>query len=408
MTDTHAEDRSPNAASPTDVVSYRAQTAEGRAIAGTIVVADGEEAIRALEQAGFRAIELQPTEPGRRRGKALDGADFQAFNQQLAHLADAGLPLERGLRLIAREMPSKKMRRTVDAVADELECGRPLEQAIEQQRGAFPPLYGSLLKMGARTGRLSPLLLGLGRHLVLRERLRSAVWRAASYPLVVLFALGLVLVFLSVHVVPHFDAIFEDFQTEVPEFTSMLLTAADYVPWVVLPLMGMLVAVLLAGTLTSVSRRWFGGLADGLPILGRVLRASRVARWCDALRVALDAGLPLPEALRTAGEALGDGRFIRDSQAMAELHESGRKLDELHPRKAVPPTVTAGIDFAVSRGDPDATLSGQAEMYREQAETWLGVVQTALTPILLVGVAGVLGVVLVALCLPMIMLMQSI
>lgn len=408
MSDAASDSPTTEASPRGNAVSYVAQTAEGRAIRGSVEAADGAEAMDTLRRAGLQSIELQPEPLERGKGKALRGADFQAFNQQLAQLASAGLPLERGLRLIAQEMSSKRMARTVDAVADDLEAGQSLEDAIERRRGAFPPLYGSLLKMGARTGRLTPLLLGLGRHIVLTERLRAEVWRSASYPLVILLALGAVLVFFGMYVAPGLRDLISDLELgrDMPWITSAVFAALGVVPWVIVPLMGLALGTMVGGLLHPRMRAWLGGVVDSLPLFKRILRASRTARWCDSLEVALSAGLPLPEALRMSGELLGDRRFARDSEGLAALHEQGQKLDSLHPREIVPPVVTAGIDFGMTRGDLQETLRGYCDMYREQAETWMSVLHTILTPILLLGIAIILGLVMVAMLMPLLTMMM--
>ena len=102
--------------------------------------------------------------------RALGGDDFVAFNQQLAQLAKAGLPLERGLRLIAADLGRGRLARAITEVADELERGTPLAEAFDRHRGRFPSLYGRLVDAGVRSGNLSEVLLNLGRHLDMGQR----------------------------------------------------------------------------------------------------------------------------------------------------------------------------------------------------------------------------------------------
>src|SRR5688500_8110711 len=113
--------------------AYQAQTPDGQRMSGTVDAQDVGEANRRLVELGLRVSEIAPV-PTPPRPKALRASDFLAFNEQLAHLAKAGLPLEHGLRLIAADLRSGRLSRTIELVAAELERGTPLPEAFEKHR----------------------------------------------------------------------------------------------------------------------------------------------------------------------------------------------------------------------------------------------------------------------------------
>ncbi len=117
---------------------------------------------------------------------AIGRNEFLLFNQQLASIAKAGIPLERGLRELAKDVTSKPMRRLIDAIAGELESGVSIEEAFEKRRKHFPPLYGRILKAGVETGRLSEMLTSLNRQLEVSNQTRRIIFEAISYPAIVL------------------------------------------------------------------------------------------------------------------------------------------------------------------------------------------------------------------------------
>src|SRR6478752_70109 len=129
--------------------AYEAQTAGEEAISGTIVASGTAEASRRLEAMGLRIIELKPADPVG-RGRPLRGDDFLAFNRQLAQMTASGLPVEYGLRLIAKDMRSGRLGATINAVAADLEGGMSLGDAFERHADRFPPLYGRLVRAGIR------------------------------------------------------------------------------------------------------------------------------------------------------------------------------------------------------------------------------------------------------------------
>src|SRR3954451_24245878 len=130
--------------------AYTAQTFDGQPMTGTIDASSLEDASKRLANLRLRIIRIDPAE--RPRAKQLSGEDFAAFNQQLAHLSSAGLPIEQGLRLIAEDLRHGGLAQSVRHVSEELERGVPLGEAFKRHQQQFPPLYGTLIDAGVRTG----------------------------------------------------------------------------------------------------------------------------------------------------------------------------------------------------------------------------------------------------------------
>ncbi|MEI8197890.1 MAG: type II secretion system F family protein, partial [Phycisphaerae bacterium] len=270
--------------------SYQAQTLGGQALAGSLAATDIEAARATLTSLNLRIINLaaEPNAPRQGRAKPLRGEDFQAFNEQLAHLTAAGLPVEQGLRLIAQDMRSGRLAQSVREVADELSRGVPLEEAFGRHQNRFPPLYARLLTAGIKANNLPGVLFNLGKHMELLARVRSALWRAAAYPMMVCLGLVLVVLFLSIKVLPEFRNIFLDFRTRLPWATELLLLLGDY--WYIVAIMVVAMVLLVSLTwlwvrVTGYQNRLVDRLLLPLPILGQALRASLLVRWCNALRL---------------------------------------------------------------------------------------------------------------------------
>jgi type IV pilus assembly protein PilC len=388
--------------------AYQAQTAEGLAISGTINAPDAEQAGRLLQQLRLRVLELEPVERPV-RPKRLAGEDFFAFNQQLSHLTRAGLPVEHGLKLIAQDMRNRRLGETVRQVAEELERGQSLQQAFEKHARQFPPLYGKLIGAGVASSNLSGMLLNLGRHIELVYRLRAALWRAFAYPLMVLAGLALVMVFLGLFVIPQFESLFKQFKTQIPWATRFLLGLPQYTPLFI----GLLVALVVGIPLLAYALRLTGkdrAAADllllPLPLVGPVLKRNLIARWCDAVRLGVLAGLDLPRAIGIADDALGSPRLRRDGQLIVAMLESGQTLDAAAGRTSLlPATVPAAM--ALAQSDLPETMATLAEMYQQQADVRLAVIPALLTPLLIILVAAVIGFVVAALFLPFLSLIAS-
>jgi type II secretory pathway component PulF len=393
--------------------AYRAQTLAGDAVTGTIDAASVDDANRRLRLLQLRVLEMNPVQaPPRTR--PLRGNDFLAFNTQLSHLITAGLPVEQGLRLIAQDMRSNRLSQTVLQIARELESGRSLPDAFEKYSAEFPPLYSELVHAGVRTGNLPAMLLSLGRHLELVTRLRAALWKAISYPLMVFLSLLTVLVFLGLFVFPQLAMTFKSFRTDLPEITQLAIAGSDFLhsTWPIL----LVVAIVLFFGLPLLWRLLSGRTRQGIvetfvlpfPIIGPALRRNLLARWCDALKLGVDAGLDLPAAIKLAGEAVASPGLTRDGTMLVEALQAGRPLDESIRTRLIPPTLNAVITLAASNNSLSEGLNTLGQMFQQQAEMRMALIPVILAPALIVFTALFIGFVIVAMFAPMIALIQSV
>lgn len=392
--------------------TYEAQTDDGHRLRGTMEAVDAEQAMARLRAMRLRVTSLNLA--GREEkvaggGKALRGADFIAFNEQVAQLAAAGLPLEQGLRLIAADVSGRRLRATIEKVAAELESGTPLEEAFDKYRGSFPPLYGRLVRAGVKSGDLSAVLLSLGRHQELIQRLRSILWRTVAYPLFVLVGMGILVSFLGIVVLPQYGAIYRDFHIRLPEVTHWLLSFSTIAP----ALLVTLVLLVLVGPIVwrvlerlGYSTPVVEWCVMPLPLIGPVLRANLVARWCDAARLGVRAGLDLPAAIELANDATRSGRLSADGRRMIEALTLGRPLTAAHTR-VLPATIPAAVQYASGYSDLAGTLGSLSEMYQRQAELRMSALPAVLTPALVLILALVIGFVILALMMPFVTLIEG-
>ena len=390
--------------------SYQAQTPDGLRMSGTVDAQDVGEATRRLVELGLRVSEIAPA-PKAPRPRALRASDFAAFNQQLAHLAKAVLPLEQGLRLIAADLRGGggRLSRTVEMVAAELERGTPLPEAFEKYRGQFPSLYGRLVGAGVKAGNLPAVLFNLSRHLELVQRLREALWRTLAYPLAILVGLGFVLLLIGTFVLPKFEEIYADFKMELPGPTKLLLTVGHIIPEIAIAFIVIAVGLpLLWLGLKAAGRE--GILTDFIaryvPLVGPVVRRSLAARWCDLLRVGIASGMDLPAAIMLASEATGSPALIRDGEALAKQLESGQPL-EARRRAMLPPSVPATIQFASGFNDLPSTLEALGDMCQRQAELRVAAIPAVITPVFVLLIGALVSFIILGLMMPMLTLIQG-
>jgi type II secretory pathway component PulF len=401
--------------------AYRAQTRDGQSISGTIDATDAEDARRKLHALQLENVQLD-SPPAHARVRALRGEDFMVFNQQLAQLTGAGLPVEQGLRLVAREMRRGPMRETIDRVAADLESGKSLPEAVAAHRGQFPPLYSELIEAGIRSGNLSGILLNLGSHLTLIRRLQSMLWQTLSYPVIVLLTFFGVLYFILVELVPRWEPMLANFadvrfwiraggtykpgQMEVPFFTRILFAVSDVVAsWPVGIVLACAAGVILVGWLLLHLANADGGLGERIwlraPLVGTIVRRNLISRWCHAVALAAESGMDLPAAIKLADDATASAALRADGAALIASLGAGQPLSTAPAGRILPATVIAAMEASAERGDLAVTLRALSQMYQQQAELRVGAVQAILTPFLLLVVGLAVGGVMIAMFAPL-------
>jgi type IV pilus assembly protein PilC len=392
--------------------AYRAQMREGQSLTGTIDATDLADAQRRLQSLQLQAVQIESA-PRPPRAKTLRGDDFFAFNQQLAQLTNAGMPVEQGLRLIAAELRHGSMKRTLEMVAADLESGQTLPQAIERRRAQFPPLYAHLVDAGIRAGNLPRILLNLGRHLTLVRRLQAMLWRTFSYPIVILATFVCIFCFLLLRVFPQFRAIFDSFHTQLPGITVVVMAISNAISdgGVFMVLGGLAAIVLLVfivlwmlGRDRAVAER----VLLPLPLIGPILRRNLISRWCDAVGIGVEAGMDLPAAIDMANDAIGSAALRADGQAIVSAISAGRPVSQSVAGRVLPAMVISGIDLASRRNDLPQGLATLADLYQQQAELRMNITEAVLTPVVVLLMGCAVATLVLAVFAPLIAMINAI
>ncbi|MBI3406986.1 MAG: type II secretion system F family protein [Planctomycetes bacterium] len=343
---------------------------------------------------------------------ALSADDLILLNEEIAGMARAGLPLDQGLAVLAGEMGRSRLQTVTAHLADDLRQGRSLSEALDRQAGKVPPFYGALVAAGVRSGRIGDVLSTMTVYARAIADLRATVSSALVYPTLVLcFALalfGLVFYFL----LPHFEKIFTDFHMKLSAFTEWIFALSHRpIYFVVVPavLLGM---VLLSWVFLRFSKKGRVAWARWvymLPIAGGMVRSARLAAFTDLLGILVDHKVPLPEALRLAGEASSDPVMAAAAPKIVEALSQGKPLGEaLRLRRGVPALLAWMAGLGEKRGQLGAALHQVSAMYRRQVELRSAYLRTVLPPILVILTAGIILVLfVVTMLLPMSSLMEG-
>lgn len=376
---------------------YRAQIEGGGEIVGSINAIDEAAARQTLESLHLRVGEIWAS--GRAlKTRPLNADDFRTFNQQLAMLINAGLPLETGLDLLAAERGGRMRNNLITAIGDDMKSGMTLAQAIAKRGRDFPPDYALLVEAGVRTNNLSQVLINLSNHLATRQKLRESIFKAFGYPAFVLAAMIAVGAFFGWYIFP----LYEQFAaTWINGRATIWMVLSKHEPWPTelldflgrntTPIFVVICAVVVAGILfwLLAQRRPFGltlrdWVAEHMPLFGPMVRASLIARWCDGLRIGVISGMDLPRAIELAGAVTGSPKITASGSTMNLALARGEPMDKAVTGTALPPAIGTAIETGIACNNLPETLGVLTEGYTKEAETRIALLPAVITPVLLV------------------------
>ncbi len=392
------------------IFEYNALTSEGRLMKGTVEAGSQDEASGLLKQMKLSVNSVVQARPEKPK-TAIGRNEFLLFNQQLASITKAGIPLERGLRELASDIRSRSMRRLVDAIADELEAGVSIEQAFEKRQKHFPPLYGRILKAGVETGRLSEMLTSLNRHLEMATQTKRIIFEAISYPAVILTLASMILTGVFLFIVPQFESVLTEMTSHLPGLTRTVFSMARNVGpfWIAV---GVIIAsILLLYAILSASaagRRAKESLLLKIPVIGNVYHSSVLCRMAEAMAIMVASGCDMPGALRLSSGATGSERLIAESETLAGQIEHGANILQAGQLcRILPRLFLYSVQLGSQRNELQDNLYSLGEMYAEQARCGQARLQAVMLPVMLIFVGGFVAMTILAMFAPMTQVITS-
>src|SRR4051794_34470013 len=336
-----------------------------------------------------------------------------AFTRQLSTLQDAGLPILRSLQILEQQQKPGLLKAIIGGVADEVEGGGTLSDAMSKYPKAFDKLYVNMINAGEAGGVLDLILARLADFMEKAAKLKKKVIGAMIYPGVVIsIAVGIVSM-IMVFVIPKFEAIFKDFGTKLPGVTQLLLDISRwFANWgwcyvLVSPIVIVLVWKLIR---TSEGGKYATDVVKlKIPILGNILGKTAIARFTRTLGTLISAGVPILDAINITKETCGNEVYAR---ALAKVHDAIREgesmADPLRATKVCDSIVVNMVDVGEETGDLDKMLMKVADNYDSDVDVLVSSLISILEPLMVVILGVIVGFIVIALFAPMITLIQTV
>jgi type IV pilus assembly protein PilC len=391
--------------------SYRVRDRNGKIVAGTLE-ADNQGAVAAkLRQMGYAPIQITEAKAGLKAEISLPGMnriklkDLAVFSRQFATMINSGLSLLRALTILAEQTENKRLAEIVGQVRNEVEQGAALSTALGRHPRTFNRLYVSMVKAGEVGGFLDRVLLDLAASIEKEVELRGKVRAAMTYPVVVFVLVILIVTAMLLFIVPVFDRLYAQLQGELPWLTRMLVNISRVMP--VLALVGLVLTVAGAFAYRHAKRTERGALAIDAarlrtPVFGSLVQKTALSRFSRTFATLLSAGVPILQALEIVSETVANqvvSRAIKDVQASVREGES--LAGPLARHGVFPPMVVQMLAVGEETGAIDTMLGKVADFYDQEVEAAVESITSLIEPLLIVVMGGTVGVMVIALYLPM-------
>jgi type IV pilus assembly protein PilC len=386
----------------------RLGTSGGQIVEGVYVAPSEAHLRRELEEKGLHVLSLVPRgglpgiSLGRRR---IPRDEFLIFNQELATLLKAGMPLVQSLDILRQRLSNPVFKAVLDDVHEKVRGGAALSDAFTAHTDLFPGVYTASLVAGERSGSLDTVLRRFVTYSKVIDTVRKKTLSAMLYPAILTVLAILLVGIIVVKVVPAFSGFYSSFNQELPLVTRVIITISDVVRGNLL-----LLAVLIGGGSVAFSswvkrpgqRARFDRWLLRLPKVGTIAHKFATSQIARTLAALVGGGIPLVNALDTAATSTGN-RFMGDElRIVADKVREGKGFAAtLLERRVMPDVAIKMIEVGESTGALQEMLTSLADFYDEDVETEVARFVTLVEPVMLVFMGIVIAGVVLALYMPL-------
>jgi type IV pilus assembly protein PilC len=393
----------------------RVGTPDGRVMEEVFNAAD-ETALRTdLGKRGLHIFEIRrrgvPTRMagtaagGRVRRRRIPTQEFMVFNQEIAALLKAGLPLLQALELMLERMRHPHFKAVLTDIRDRVKSGEDLSEAFAAHGEMFPRLYPATLKAGERSGELESVIRRFIRYMKLLLDARRRVVSAMVYPAVLVCTSIAMIIIMAIYVVPKFMGFFEELDAELPLITRIVLAASGFVTdnWpVILIVLASGIIFLRTWGRTPSGRVALDRIKIKFPVIGPVLHRFALAEFCRSLATLLSGGIPLVPAFEIAVASVGNS-YVRDQiEPNIQMVREGKPFHEALEKSEVFTDMSIDmVKVGEATGSLDDMLTNVSDFLDEQIETRMQRLLSLVEPLMLVFMGIIIAILLIAIYLPM-------
>ncbi len=391
--------------------NYKARTKDGQLQVGDIEASGKAAAISVLTGHELFVLSLEPVAEIKWYDRILDflkrvkSTDLMIFTRQLATLIASQVPLSDSLNNLYRQTENPVLKEVIAEIAQDIDAGLSLSQALERQRGVFSEFYVNMVKSAEVTGRLNEVLDFLADYLERRAELTSKVKSALMYPAFVIVLFFVVVMIMVSVVLPQITPIFSEADVELPAYTRIVLFFGNFVStwwWALLIGTGALLLILIDYFQTKEGKTVLDEIVLRIPVFGKMFRKLYIAQFAESAKVLVQGGLTIPQAIEISSRTISNTVYKGLLHQAAEQVRKGVPLSKaLENMPEFPPLVSQLISVGESTGRLEQLLGKINDFYTREVEDMVTNLVALIQPILMVVIGLLIAFLFASILLPL-------
>lgn len=399
------------------VYRFTGRTMQGVLEKGIIEASSKQLAVKKLRDKGINPRQIEESKSILHKdliiGKAMKNEDFVIYCRQFATLIRAGISIVEATHILAEQTKSKGLKKALVSVEEDLRSGVAFSDTAAKFPKIFPVLFVNMMKAGEATGNLDDTLDRMAFSYEKSFKLKKKIQSTMAYPIVLVILIFLVSAFMLIWLVPKFTANFASFGAELPAITLMVLALSDALKtfwWIFLLIIFAVVGVVTYLYKNNARFHFYSHyILLKLPIFGKILQKSAIARMTRTLSSLFGSSVPILHALGIVEKIIGDPVIEEVVKKSKSSLEKGSSLAEpLEASWVFPPLVTQMVSIGEQTGSLDYMLEKIAEFYEDDVDRTVDSLKALIEPLMIVLLAGVVGLIMAAVMLPMFSLYDQI
>ena len=391
--------------------NYKARNAQGAVQTGIVKASDDSAALEILQKNKLDVFYLEEATAKGFMAKItqalnrVSAKQVMVFSRQLSVMIESSVPIMKALRTIATQTENPALAQICKNMANYVEEGEPFSEALARYPKEFDQFYVSVIKSGEASGNLKRSLTYLADHLEKAYELKRKIQGALMYPGFILLAFTGIFFFLTIYVLPELTSILKDSGVTLPWTTQIVIFISDFMEkywiFVLIALMGGIGGFIVA-IKTSEGKSKFDEFTLKIPIIGNLIKNSYVARFSENLRVLLEEGVSIINALGILSEVMGNAVYEKLLVKVMKNVEKGKSMADalMEDTEAFPIMVPQMIKIGEEAGRTPQILKNIESFYTREVNTMADNMTSVIEPVLIVVLGLGTGILVAAIIMP--------
>lgn len=389
---------------------YRAMKADGKKIEDEFEAESRDEVVSMITSSGYYPLKIEEVKTSTTIAefnftKKITAKDLTIFCRQMNTMLDAGISITNCLSMLSTQVTNKRLRVIITEIEDDVKRGEMLSHSMAKYPDAFPKLLVSMVESGEASGNLDEMMLRMAIHFEKENKINSKVKSAMIYPIVLAVIASVAVAVIMIFVMPTFQEMFEESNTELPAITSFLISLSTFIRRNILYIVLIITVIVVAVTRfkkTTKGYEFFSNIKLKMPIIGNLTQKTVTSRFTRTMSTLLSSGISMMEAIPIIKSILNN-KVAED--AMDEIRDKVMKGDGLsgpiRDSGVFPDMLASMIRVGEEAGSLDEMLEKTADYYDEEVDVAISNATSMIEPIMILIMGVVIGTMVIGIMLPM-------